>query len=762
MQQNRTNLGVLPMQLPGNGLNEIFGTIRRRLWVLVGTVCISLILGAVALMLLTPKYTAEAMVLIESEDTNRSSMELVVAGQPVDAASVQSEAYVLNSRNLAHRVIDKLQLLSDPEFNSNFDADNPVSIPVVSSEVATDPESIRGAQEYHVVTEKFHSRLSVTPQANSRVIAVSFVSPQPEKARLITNTLLDQYILSRLEAKYESTKKANIWLNQRISDLSEQVEQSESEVGRSRQSLGLIKDNGVTLNSQELSEINAQLIMSRAQRAEAEVELRELKRLANSPEGLSTASQLLDSSMIRRFREEQAGIRGEIAELSSEYGVKHPRMINLVAEDEELDRKIADEVNKTIAGLENDVSVARARERSLAASLDDLKVRVAEGNQNSIGIRMLEREAEANRSLLTMLLAKQKETISQNDFDFQKADARVISYADIPIEPSFPNNIAIIALVLIGSGCLGLFLILLLELLDQGVHGGEELAEQTGAQSLGFSPFSEAIKIDAGLSAFAAIRHSAFGQAIKTLNWSVRLGFADDNPPKIILVTSSVPKEGKSTIATSMAFSEASTGSKVLLIDADMRCPTIHTRAGVHSGMGLVGFLQGKAGFDEVVVQYEDSELYVLPAGAEGYFDSEGLVSSDLMDQLINIAVENFDMVIIDSPPVMACSDARILAKKSDATVFVVRWGSTKISVVQLALEQLSLAGANLAGVFLSMVNVKRYSTYEYGDSSAYTGEMAGYYTADSVSNSKLNRLAKKLKYIRNQPNLLEAETSSE
>jgi succinoglycan biosynthesis transport protein ExoP len=743
----------------GSGLNEILGTIRRQKKILISTICFSIVIGGVVLTLLTPRYTAEAMVLIESQETN---IESVVAGLPGDDAAVQSEAYVLTSGTLAHRVIDRLNLFSDPEFNGTLDGDTPAAVSDVSDTTEIDAGDIKDTKEYHKVTNGFHSRLSVKPQINSRVIAISFVSDHPEKARLITNTLLDEYILSRIEAKFESTKQANVWLSQRITDLSEQVERSEWLAERSRQQYGLLEGNGSTLSSKELSEISGQLIMSRAQRAEAEAELKELKRLIRSPEGLSTASELLDSALIRRFREQQAEIESNIAESSSEYGPKHPRMVTLAAEAEDVRLKIEDEVNKTIAGLKNDVSVARARERSLNSSLENLKVEVAESNQNSISVRMLERDADANRALLTMLMARQKETLSQENFDFQQADARIISYADMPIDPSFPNYVAILALLFLGSSCLGLFIILLIELLDHSIHSGEDLSQVTGIPALGFSPFTAAMEGDDTLSLFAAIRNSAFGQAMKTLNWSIKLGFPDDHPPKLIMITSSVPIEGKSTIASSMAYSQAVSGLKVLLIDADMRCPTIQKKAGIYPGSGLVGFLQGRAGFDDVVVQYEDTDLYIIPAGVENNFDSEGLVNSDMMDTLLDLAAENFDSIIIDTPPVMACSDARILAKKVDATVFVVRWGSTKQAVATLALEQLASAGACFAGIFMSMVDVQRYSTYQYGDSTAYTGEMLHYYAGGLDPERKPGGLIDKLKPNTGRPNKFVAETHPE
>lgn len=728
----------------GSGLSDVLGTLKRRKWILVQTIAAFLIVGGVLVSMVTPRYAAQGMVLIESQEPNIASLESVVAGLPGDAASVQSEAHILDSRNLARRVIERLGLLDDPEFNWYLeDAD---ALAELSSEQDPDLRKIElESYFYQSTTETFRSRLSVMPQENSRVIAVQFVSWNPAKAQLITNTLLDEYLLSRIEAKYESTRRANTWLTERIAELREKVEISESEVENLRQQFGLLEGNGITLSSQELSEINAQLIVTRSARANAEARLTELKRLVEMPGGIDTASEVLNSALIQRLREQQAVIQTELAELSSEYGAKHPRMIALQAEADDLDAKITDEVYKTINGLENEVSVSWAKERALERNVERLKVQVGNANQNSIKVRMIEREADANRALLATLLARQKETLSQEDFDFQQADARIISYADMPSMAAFPNVKVVMGLLFVGSLCFGLILILILELLDQGVRSGEDLSTLTGVPSLGFSPVTAAMQEEATMVAYAEKRNTAFGQSIKTLDWSIKLAFPDDTPPKTIMFTSSVPFEGKSTIASCLALNQAVTGSKVLLIDADMRRPSIYKKAGMHRGSGLAdllrgpglaGVLQNSASLDDAVVQFEDTDLYIIPAGKENNFDSEGMLGSAAMEEFLQRAAEEYDYVIIDTPPVMACADSRILASKVDATVFVVRWSHTKLAAVKVALEQLSAAGARFAGSFLTMVNLSKYSTYQYGDAVAYAGDMERYYAGSPSAKS--------------------------
>ena len=401
-------------------------------------------------------------------------------------------------------------------------------------------------------------------------------------------------------------------------------------------------------------------------------------------------------------------------------------MVQLRAEAADLQAKIDSEVGKIMAGLQNEVSVASARESALAASLDASQNRVALGNEKEIALRAAEREAEANRALLASLLARQKEALAGQDLDSQQADARVIAAAGAPVEPSFPNTPVVLGLVFIASGVLGLLTILVLELLDGGFRSGEQLERATGVASLGFIPKAP---LEPGQSLYDLIRTrpaSAFGEALRTLNWSVAL-LSPDRPPKTVLITSAQPGEGKTSVATSLALVQALAGQRVLLIDADTRQPTLHEVTAVPREPGLLDVLSGRATLEEALRQAKDGGFHVIPAGAPTP-NTPSLLASQRMDALLADLTARFDLVILDSPPVMAASDSRILARKIDATVVVVRWASTRRETVRLALRQLELDGAAAIGAVLTLVDAKRHAQYSYGDSGAYTGALEKYY----------------------------------
>jgi capsular exopolysaccharide synthesis family protein len=494
-----------------------------------------------------------------------------------------------------------------------------------------------------------------------------------------------------------------------------------------RQEYGLLEGNGFTLATQQLVELNTQLVMARTARAEAEARLRQTRRLVDTAGGVGSASEVLDSPLIQRLREQEIEVERRVAELSSELGELHPRMVQLRAEALDLQTRIKSEVSKIVTGLQNQVDIARARERSLQTSLNESKGTVGAGNQNNIKLQALQREADAARALLDTMLAREKETLYQKDMGFQQPDVDVFSPATIPAEPSFPSKGIVIGLALMGSLFLGLMAILILELLDSGFRSGEQFEQVTGTPSIGFVPMINKPDNYSSLAAYVAGRPgAAFGESVRTLNWSLSLAFPD-KPPQVVLITSSVPGEGKSTIASSLATVQSVAGQRVVLIDADIRRPACHEITGVEKEPGLTNVLAGEVDINNVLQASAWSSLKVIPAGMPT-MHATNVLGSKKMAALLDVMRDKFDLIVIDSPPLMAAADARILSRLSDATILAVRWGSTRRQAVKMSVRQLLAAGAPLAGGLLTMVNAKKHAQYSYGDSGAYAGELEKYY----------------------------------
>ena len=724
-------------------LREVLRKLWRRKLVIVATVVSAVVVAGVILTQIVPRYTARALLMIESRDTNVVDIQAVMVGLPIDAEAVRSEIEVIRSRGLAEKVIDRLDLDRDPEFNEALRQrgliaqllDPATYLPEAWLAVVgagdtdaylTDAE--RTARARARIVNAFLDRLEVTRLGRSRVVAVAFESQSPQVAAVVANTLAERYILEQLEAKFEATQRVTAWLNERIDTLRETVEASERLVEGFRNQSGLIQGQDTTLARQQISELSTQLILARTARAESEARFRQVQELLASG-GIESALEVLESPLIQRLREQESDVRRKAAELSTEFGEKHPRMINARAEARDLRANIETEVSKIVKGYDNEADIARAREESLNRSLDELKVQAAEANKHEIRLRALEREATANRTLLETFLARFKETSAQEDIDIQQPDARVISRADVADKPSSPRSRIVLAVVLVGSILLGVLLVFVIEHLDRGFRSGEQLEQETGVGVLALVPALKGLGRAARDPASHALQRpgSAYGESIRSLYTSVQLSHVDA-PPRKILIASSLPKEGKTALVGSLGRMQAATGKSVVMIDADLRRPSLHALLGLRDQPGVVELLAGEVELEDVLQTDTASGAHFIAAGRAAPSPPD-LVGSDRMIALLDRLAESHELVIIDSPPVMAVSDARILSKQVDATVFVVRWADTRREVVTNALRQMARAGGPMAGVVLSMVDARKHAQYGYGDSGTYYGPLKKYYT---------------------------------
>jgi polysaccharide biosynthesis transport protein len=719
----------------GGSLPEIVAAIARRKYLLLGTIAAALAAATLFVMHARPVYRAEAHILIEPQQPGAAIVQSVAAELRADQEAVHSETYVLRSSELINRVITTLQLQDEPEFNSALrePSASQAFLSLIglgdakSSPVSDASDSAAPPARDSQLIKRFRDRLTVAPVEDARVILLQFLSQDAERAQEITNTIASEYMAMRQQAKRQSTSDVSGWLDRQIDELRGKVADGENRIEALRRQYGLIEGGEGNLDSQELAEVNSQLVAARAARAEATARLDKVTGLLQTPGGVQSASEVLNSELIRRLREQQSRLEATIAELYTELGPKHPRMLQLRAEEQELQQKISGEIDKIVAGLQNEVDVAEARVNSLQDALNSTRQRVASANEHQVEVRALQREVDANRALLTNLLARQKQTQPQNDSGFLQADARIISPATLPTEAVFPNKALVYGLAVVAATLLGGLLILLLEMLDNGFRSPEQLEAQTSARALGFIPRCSFKKAGAELRHLEEKPSSAFAEAIRTLLWSLRLEFGQART-KVVLITSAQPGEGKTTIASSVAATQGRAGKKVLLIDADLRRPAVHERFGHSRNPGLVDYLSGQCAPGQIYNHNEAMPgVCVISAGSPD-IDVQDRLASDAMQQLIEQARSRFDLVIIDSPPVLVGADARLLSRLADASVLVVKWGATRRQVVKLALERLQSAGSGTPGALLSQVEVRKYAQYSYGDSGAYAGDMARYY----------------------------------
>lgn len=723
-------------------LMALYRTLRKRLGLIV-----SVTLGLTALVMVvvlqqTPLYTAETQVLLDRQKMQVTDMEAVMSGMPADSATVDSEVEILRSRALAARVVDRLNLMQDPEFNGKLRepsllrwADPRVwlgeALRLFEAERPVANEEIAARAELNGVIDALLGRLTVARQRLTYVINISFVSENPAKAARIANAIADTYILDQLEAKFDATRTANEWLSRRLGELRQQVQDSERavEIFRTEQGLESLAA-GVTVSEQQMSELNAQLILARTALAEARAKYDRARQIRSSSGSIESMADVVQSGTISQLRQKQAELARELANLSSRYGPRHPEVVNAEAQRRDINAQIGAEISRIIGSLQNNVSVAETRVASLEQSLGELRGETGESGQAMVQLRELEREAAANRAVYESFLNRFKETSQQQDL--QVPDSRVISQATPPGGPSHPRKTRTLFIAFFLSGMLAVGLAFLLEHLDNGLETARDVEEALGLPHLVSLPLVPAEK---GPGSKPLKPHeyllakplSAFSESLRSLRSALQLSNVD-NPPKVILFTSALPGEGKTTTSVSFARAAAASGLNVVLVDCDLRHPSVHKTFGLAAPKtGLVELLAERLDVSSVLIDDEKTSLKILPI-ATGTANPPDLLASSQMQLLLERLRGEYDLVVIDSAPVLPVSDSRVLTRIVDETVFVVRWSETPKDAAQAAVRELRLYDSNIAGVTLVAVDAAKQAKYGYGDTGYYYGKYSRYY----------------------------------
>ena len=731
----------------GSDVRERIRWAWRVIWLGKGMILACLALALVPAVMyvqqLTPRYTAEATILIEAPDTGDTLLERSAMRARVNDAMVQTEAEVLESSPLAQRVIAKLGLDRDPEFNVALRKPKPLDqFLSMLNPVSWLPDSWRSGQlvegsltpaaraemERARITRTFLSRLNVKAQRRAFIITVQFTSESREQAARIANTLADLYVLDRLEAGFEETRRVSTWLGERLDSLRRDVVAAETAAEEFRSANGLRRktERQGTITDQQLSDLSSRLVMARTDLAQKQARLDQVRALARGRGSVETAIDVLQSPLIQRLREQEVTLQREISEASKTYAERHPRLVGIRADLAELRGKISNEIEKIAASVVNEVEVASTGVRTLEREMETLRRRTDVAGEAEVKLRELERQADAGRAIYEAFLSRFKREAEQERI--QRANARVLSPADIPVRPSYPNKQSMLLVVTLFALAAGVGLVFLLERMESVLRSADESEILTGLPTLAMIPMlSRAARRAAHPEEEVIGRpRSPVADAVRSLRTTLIVGEHGDQG-KVIAITSSVPKEGKSFVAISLARLFARAEQRVLLIDADVYRPRVHSAIGFDGERGLVHILQGEGGFDELVVRDTVAGMDVLPAGHSSVRPEEAL-TGPAMARLLEELSERYDRIVIDTPPVLAVADTRVIAPLVNRVVYLVKWNSTPREAVRNGVKLLREARAPLAGVVLSQVDQQKHARYGYGDYGQYYGRYREYY----------------------------------
>jgi capsular exopolysaccharide synthesis family protein len=695
-------------------------------------------------------YVATGMVVLNAKQPEVIRVDPAAPAIVTTQSGVETEMEVLQSPALAEQVIDKLRLLNDPEFNQAI-APDPQGLALLFEYI--DPRawlrsairSVRklGQPDKPAKTEddtqndqttatigQFLNNLRIDNSGQSYGISVSFASEDPKKAAQITNAIIDQYLVSQLEAKYDAMRRANGWLAERVDDLRKQVEESDRAVQAYREKADLVQARGQTISAQQLSELNTQLVVARTDLAAAEARLRGMRDLVRTGK-ISSAPEVLQSAYIQGLKQQEATLARQLAELTTRYGERHPQIITIKAQLRDVRGKIDAEVQQVVNSLESEVSVLRTRVATMEQNLQSTKASADQLERGEVKLADLQREADANRTIYQDFLARFKET--SNQVQIQQADARIVSRAREPVAPTYPRSVLILLAAVVGGTLIGLVAVILTEQFDTRLRTTDQVEQISGENVIGVVPeVRKGLKGTLPHEFLIQQPESAYSESLRSILASLQVYNQTSTSP-VFLVTSALPEDGKTTLVLSLGIAAALSGRRAVVVDADLRRHSLSTLAGISPDAGLTEYLKSSVPLSEIVYEHT-SGVNIVPirtprkAGPEWSFAEKKLLSSDRMRNLLDVLSRQFDLVIIDSPPVNVLADASMLASAAKATLFVVRWGRSTGESLQTAVQQLRRAGATLAGVVLARVDLRRHRGYGYRDQAYYYGLAQKYY----------------------------------
>jgi len=721
---------------PEDGWN-ILRKLWRRKWLAASVTVVFLAAGIAAAAMMTPRYTATARLLIGVQDPHVADIEAVLKNVLPDTETTRSEAYLIASRGMARQVGYRLALDKSAEFNPALEPKDEWWRPYTPSNLAKEAKAYLGLDGkptapretqavpgteprspeerlWEGIEARLLNLLSVEPLNRSRVLEIAAESENPATAAMIANAFSDLYVEQQLTRKQKVTSQANDWLDGRIEDLQEKTQQSERAVEEYRRENGLYETKSDTVIAQQLAALNVDLVDAESAMVDAQSKLAQATAGQNTATSADSLPSVLQSPLIVSLRSQQATLEGTAARLSSTYTDKHPKVRDINAQIANTKGQIEAEIGKIVSSLRHEAQMASDRYDRISARIEDLKTGMGLSNEKMVRLNELEREAEANRTMLQSLLQRSKETVGQQSL--QTSNAEIISRASVPFSPSFPPTTLIVVLAaLTGIGC-GVLVALLVENLDRTFRSSEEVEEYTGFPTLALVPTigmrqrSPKHVIEKPMSTFSG--------SLRTLNTHLALGgTGNDETSQVLMFTSALPGEGKSRISSSFAQLTASEdGKRVILLDLDWRRPSLHRLFNQTPQNGLTNLLSGEISAEQAVYQDPESGVHMMFAGdAAGRNLGHGLWIERLRMLLYTLS-RHYDLIVLDAPPAMVAPEVLHLARLVDSTIFVVKWATTPKRIVSRQIRNLCNAQANLAGVVLSQVNARRYQKYGHSD----------------------------------------------
>jgi polysaccharide biosynthesis transport protein len=721
----------------GSDLRRFIRILGDRRHIIFASMAAATIIAGLVAFQLPARYSATTQVMIDPHQTHMLDVQAIFAGQMPDAGQVDSQVHVIKSEALLARLIQQQGLTQDPEFNPTLMGEGVVAkirrglsywLPMNGANKADYlTQTDRAARLVSEVVDRVGDHLRVKREETTLVIDIAFSSISATKAAKLANALAELYVVDQLETKYEQTRRATTWLQSRLRQLEQESTAAQQAVADFKRQNDLVGSSVTgSLDNQQLAEIQKRLIEAHIARQQAESELQSLtETLVSEGNNYYRLARTMNSPQLAALRQEEALRESKLATLSQTQLDKMPTMVAAKRELADTRQAIANEAQRIKRELEATVKRAQNTEQALEESLGQQQSKSSANSGAEAQLRQLELEAQSKEEILKKV--REQFTSITNQDQIQQSDARIISPAIVPRDPSFPDKKVIAGGGLALGFLFGLFLALLVERLENGVRTTVHLEELTGLRNLAAIP-SVGGEGEPSPQDFVLKKPlSAYSEAVRGLHNALALG-AGKSPLGVVIITSSLPGEGKSTLSLSLARLAARTGRKTVLVDCDLRRPALRKLLpdlGAKHTINAV--LEGKAKLEEATVTDKASALDLLVAD-DGKEQSPDLIASEGMTGLLTTLSALYDLVVVDSPPVLPVGDTLVLSRMADALIYVVRWEETPRDAVTNGLKLLANAGGRVTGTVLSQVDFDRYTRYSYGDVGSHYKRYQGYY----------------------------------
>ena len=694
--------------------------LRRHRWLILGTAAAITALTAAYVFSVTPLYRAEAKVLVEGDKGQSLNLQGLVPGAQPDLTAIETQAAIIASSELASKAVDRLHLVDDPRYNPELRPSGGGLLARAGRVFGWlgglfgggEPKADAASAEllHEAIINRYLAGLRVVPDEKSRVISVAYDSPSPDFSARAANTAAALYV-EQAAPKPDSTAKSAGPAGASATELGDRVAAAERRLAEFHSSSA--GAGNALIYQQQLARLDGDLSQLRLDIADAKAKSDQAQQLAASDKAMSVETPI-DDAVVQDLRQQYNKLQADLAELRTEYTDSHPKVQEVLAQQAELRGKIRAELGKVAQTLRSQYDQLKAREQKLMQDESRLQAKINEQSGAEAKKAALELDVKTSRELYQAMLARINQQPSADGEKARQPATRIISEAAVPTSPVYPQKAATVGAAFGLSLVIGILLALVIEYVESGFRTRSELESRTGLAVLGLVPL-------APKSANPKPPHmraldepnSTYGEAIRSLR-SALLQPRGGYRPRVIMVTSSIPGEGKTSTAVSIATTAARARLKTILVECDVLRPSLYNALHCSIGPGLGDYLAGRARIEEVVRVDPVSGAHYITAGdpmpsASELLDSEGL------RLLVTGMREIYDLVVINSPPVLAVSDTVVVQRLVDETVFLVRWKKTPRDIVFAALRQIAESGGTIAGLALTQVDVRKHSIYEFG-----------------------------------------------